>query len=244
MALKPVEKILVSDGILGQIRAAIHSGEFSPGQRLPSETKMAGQLSVSRSSLREALHALVHIGYLERRNKGLRVAPKALWRTDLSSPFRRSSGELSIAEIIEVRKIIEIQLSALAAKRANPEDITAIRESLHRMETQIDHADAFVEADHHFHLCVAKASKNSILSDFVERIGDLLRDNMALVIEKSTISRRSLSCHQRIFEAIYNGDAGQARRLMAGHLAEIEKEFVKILYRSSEASSTEEITMH
>ena len=193
MALKPVEKILVSDGILGQIRAAIHSGEFSPGQRLPSETKMAGQLSVSRSSLREALHALVHIGYLERRNKGLHVAPKALWRTDLSSPFRRSSGELSIAEIIEVRKIIEIQLSALAAKRANPEDITAIRESLHRMEAQIDHAADFVEADHHFHLCVAKASKNSILSDFVERIGDLLRDNMALVIKKSTISRRSLS---------------------------------------------------
>jgi len=42
MALKPVEKILVSDGILEQIRAAIHSGEFSPGQRLPSETRMAG----------------------------------------------------------------------------------------------------------------------------------------------------------------------------------------------------------
>jgi GntR family transcriptional repressor for pyruvate dehydrogenase complex len=240
MALKPVEKILVSDGILGQIRTAIHSGEFAPGQRLPSETKMAGQLSVSRSSLREALHALVHIGYLERRNKGLHVAPKALWRTDLSSPFRR----LSIAEIIEVRKIIEIQLCALAAKRANPEDIAAIRESLHRMEAQIDHPAAFVEADHHFHLCVARASKNSILSDFVEKIADLLRDNMALVIEKSTISRRSLSCHQRIFEAIYNGDAGQARRLMSGHLAEIEKEFVKIFYRSSEASSTEEITMH
>jgi len=244
MALKPVEKILVSDGILRQIRTAIHSGEFPPGQRLPSETRMAEQLSVSRSSLREALHALVHIGYLERRNKGLYVAPRTLWQTEHNSPFKRSMEELSIAEIIEVRKIIETQLCALAAKRANPQDIAALRESLNRMEAHVEAPRAFTEADHHFHLCVSKASKNTILTEFVERIGDLLHDNMALVIERSTISRRSLSHHQRIFEAICSGNAGQARRLMAAHLAEIEKEFVRILHQPSKASSAEEMTMH
>ena len=63
MPFKPVEKIVVSDGILEQIRDLIHSGEFSPGQRLPSEMKMSQFLSVSRSSLREALNALVYLGY-------------------------------------------------------------------------------------------------------------------------------------------------------------------------------------
>jgi DNA-binding FadR family transcriptional regulator len=79
MPFKPVEKILVSDGILEQIRDLIHSGEFLPGQRLPSEMKMAEFLSVSRSSLREALNALVHLGYLQRRNRGIYVNPEMEW---------------------------------------------------------------------------------------------------------------------------------------------------------------------
>jgi GntR family transcriptional repressor for pyruvate dehydrogenase complex len=152
--------------------------------------------------------------------------------------------ELSIAEIIEVRKIIETQLCALAAKRASPQDIAVLRESLNRMEAHVEAPRAFIEADHHFHLCVSKASKNTILSEFVERISNLLRDNMALVIEKSTISRRSLGCHQRIFEAIRSGNPGQARRLMAAHLAEIEKEFVRILHQPSKTSPVTEMRMH
>ena len=76
MPLKPVRKILVSDGIVEQLKGLVDSGELSPGSRLLSETKLAEQLSVSRSSLREALNALVHLGYLERRNRGLSWLPK------------------------------------------------------------------------------------------------------------------------------------------------------------------------
>jgi len=231
MPLKRVEKILVSDGILEQIRDLIHSGEFPSGERLPSEVKMAEHLTVSRSSLREALNALVHLGYLKRRNRGIYVNPEIHWRANLSFPFPRSQEDLNIAEMIEVRKIIETELCALAAKRAEAEDIKALEASLQEMQNQLDDPAVFIDSNQRFHLCVAKTAKNRILEDFVVKVRDLLRSNIAMVIEKSTISKRSLGHHRRIFEAIRKGDVSRARRAMAGHLADIEKEFVKILYR-------------
>ena len=230
--LKSVEKILVSDGILEQIRKLIHSGEFSPGEKLPSEIQMASQLSVSRSSLREALNALVHLGYLQRRNKGLAVASQTQWRTNLPFRLSRSQEELNMAEMIEVRKIIETELCALAAKRAEAEDIKALEKTLQKMKVCLNDPVTFTNADHHFHLYVAKAAKNSILRDFIKTIRDLLRDNIATIIhQRSTISSRSLDYHQQIFEAIKEGDVAQSRRFMAAHLADIEKEFMKTLYR-------------
>jgi GntR family transcriptional repressor for pyruvate dehydrogenase complex len=233
MPLKRVEKILVCDGILEQIRDLIHSGEFPSGQKLPSEVKMTGLLSVSRSSLREALNALVHLGYLRRRNRGIYVNPEIQRRTNLSFPFPRSQEDLNIAEMIEVRKIIETELCALAAKRAKAEDIKALEGSLQEMKNQLDDPAAFINSNQHFHLCVAKAAQNRILEDFIVKVRDLLRSNIDMVIEKSAISKRSLGFHQRIFEAIRGGDISRARRAMAEHIADIEKEFVKILYRPS-----------
>lgn len=240
MPLKPVQKILVSDGVLEQIRELVHSGELLPRERLPSEMKMAEHLSVSRSSLREALNALVHLGYLQRQNKGIYVAPESQWRTNLSLHFPRSQEDQNIAEMIEVRKIIETELCALAAKRAEPEDIKALEESLHQMKVQFNDSKAFIHSDHHFHLCIAKAAKNRLLGDFIDKIRDLLRDNIALIIQKSNISKRSLDYHQRIYEAIKEGDVVRARKVMAAHLADIEKEFIKILYRPVDAPQKEE----
>ena len=234
MPLKRVEKILVSDGILEQIRDLIHSGEFPSGERLPSEVKMAEHLAVSRSSLREALNALVHLGYLKRRNRGIYVNPEIHWRTNLSFPFPRSQEDLNIAEMIEVRKIIETELCALAAKRAKAEDIRALEASLLEMKNQLNDPAAFIDSNQRFHICVAKAAQNRILEDFIVKVRDLLRSNIAMVIEKSTISKRSLGYHQRIFEAIRDGNVSGARRAMAEHIADIEKEFVEILYRPAE----------
>jgi len=231
MPFKPVEKILVSDGIFEQIRDMIHSGEFSTGERLPSEIKMSEHLAVSRSSLREALNALVHLGYLQRRNRGVYVNPEGQWGTNLSVPFPRSQEDLSIAEMIEVRKIIETELCALAAKRAKAEDIKALQESLQEMKNQLGDPSGFINSNQRFHLGVARAAKNRILEDFIVKIRDLLRSNIAMVIEKSAISQRSLGYHQRIFEAIRDGEVSRARRAMAEHIADIEKEFVRILYR-------------
>jgi GntR family transcriptional repressor for pyruvate dehydrogenase complex len=177
MPFKPVEKILVSDGILEQIRDLIHSGEFPPGQRLPSEMKMAGLLSVSRSSLREALNALVHLGYLKRQTRGIYVNPNTNRRATPAFHFSRSQEDLDIAEMIEVRKIVESELCALAAKRAEANDIKDLAESLEQMKAQLDDPAAFINSNQRFHLSIARAAKNHILEDFIVNIRNLLKSN-------------------------------------------------------------------
>jgi GntR family transcriptional repressor for pyruvate dehydrogenase complex len=241
MPLKPVEKVLVSDGILEQLRELITSGELSPGQRLPPELEMANQLSVSRASLREALNALVHLGYLDRRQKRVYVASETQWRTMLVFPLTRSPEELSIAEMIEVRKMVEPQLAALAAKRAQPEDLQSLEECLETMKARADNSEAFIASDYQFHLCIAKAAKNSLMASFVEKVQDVLRHNIALVVRKSPISKRSLRFHEEIVKAIKGGDASRSRRIMEAHIKNIEREFIKILYRRSGSSESEEI---
>jgi GntR family transcriptional repressor for pyruvate dehydrogenase complex len=240
MPLKPVQKILVSDGILEQLREMIHSGEFPPGERLPSEMKLSESLSVSRSSLREALNALVHLGYLYRKNRGLYVAPEAHWRTALSFHFKRSLEDQRIAEMIEVRKIIEIEICALAAKRATPEDIKRLEEILEEMKVHLNDPIAFSDSNHRFHLSISRACQNETLRGLIERVRDLLRDTISNIIQKSAISKRSLDYHQHILNAIREGDATRSRKAMAAHLADVEKEFVKILYRPVDTSRKEE----
>jgi DNA-binding GntR family transcriptional regulator len=81
-----------------------------------------------------------------------------------------------------------------------------------------------------------KPVQKILVSDgILEQVRDLLRDTISKIIQKSTISRRSLDCHQRILEAIRGSDAGRARKVMAAHLADVEKEFLKILYRPTES---------
>ncbi len=142
MPLKPVRKVLVSDGIVEQLKGLVDSGELSPGSRLLSETKLAEQMSVSRSSLREALNALVHLGYLERKNRGLCVAPDAVRRVSTPSPISRSKEEVSIAEMIEIRRIVETQLSSLAAKemRRDSERTDSMAGRITRRASSIDTA--------------------------------------------------------------------------------------------------------
>ncbi|MDI6725482.1 MAG: FadR/GntR family transcriptional regulator [Smithellaceae bacterium] len=231
MPLKPVQKILVADGILEQLRDLIHSGEFPPGEKLPPEMKLAEQLSVSRSSLREALNALVHLGYLYRQNKGLYVAPEANRRKVISFDLDRSLEDRKIAEMIEVRQIIETELCARAAKRAIPEDINLLEDILTQMRIHLHDPVAFAESNHQFHLAIAKAGKNQTLLEIIEKVRDLLKDTISKVIAGSNISKRSLDYHIRILEAIKEGNASRSRQVMAAHIADVEKEFLKILYR-------------
>ena len=89
-----------------------------------------------------------------------------------------------------------------------------------------------------FERVVEFAAKNHILEDFIIKIRNLLKSNIALVIGKSTISKRSLGYHQKIFGAIRDGDVSRARQAMTEHIADIEREFVKILYRSHSSPKT------
>ena len=109
---------------IDKIRGLIKDGGLGPGDRLPPEAQLSDLLGVSRGSTREAVRALVAVGVLDvRRGDGTFVTNLSA-ETLLTGLGRAVElmGEESILELVETRRVIEPQVTALAAMRATAEE--------------------------------------------------------------------------------------------------------------------------
>lgn len=228
--LRPVNRVLISDGIIDQIKNLILKGDLKPGDLLPPEIRMASQMGVGRSTLREALQVLIHLGFIERKGKETIVSPSVhekLFPRDILSHYQAHKG---VMEMIELRKVVESFLAESAAVRASQEVIERLGRILKEMEESVGDVQRFVASDHQFHLCIAEGVQNKIFYDLMMGIRSLLRDTQRLVLSKSRdILPRSMEFHRKIYLAIKGRKPKLARRLMLAHLADIEKEMYHIL---------------
>lgn len=228
--LRPVNRVLISEGIIDQIKNLILSGDLKPGDLLPSEIKMASQMGVGRSTLREALQVLIHLGFIERRGKETIVSPSVqqkLFPRDILSHYQAHKG---VMEMIELRKVVESFLAESAAIRASDEVIERLGQVVKEMEESTGDIQRFIASDHQFHLCIAEGVQNKIFYDLMMGIRNLLRESQKLVLLKSRrILPRSMEFHRKIYLAIKERKPKVARRLMLAHLADVEKEIYHIL---------------
>jgi GntR family transcriptional repressor for pyruvate dehydrogenase complex len=135
--------------------------------------------------------------------------------------------------MIEVRKIIEPDISAMAATRREPEDLKLIQQDVEAMGRNKDDLDAFLYHDYNFHLHIAQASRNQILIEIMRGIQNLLKKTQEHILRQSeNIHPRSLKFHRKIFEAINKGEPDQASRYMADHIADIENELYMIMQKN------------
>ena len=230
LLLKPMQKVLVSDEIIEQIKNLILEGKLRPGDQLPSETKMASQMKVGRSTIREALKVLIHLGFIERKNKVAVISDRIQETVSPHDIVERFKKQRNILDMIEFRKIVEPDMASLAAIRADEMDISLLQKDVDSMTEHKDDPEAFLKYDHHFHLHIAQGAKNQILIEVIRGIQDILEKTQGHIIRKSTtISPRSLEFHRNIFNAIKNSKSEQARKQMYEHLLDIEKEVYTIL---------------
>ena len=228
-ALRPMRKVLISDEVIEQIKDLILKGRLKPGDKLPSEIQMASQMKVGRSTVREALKVLIHLGFIERVNKVAVVSAEIENKLNLHDVIERFKVHRNVLEMIEVRKIIEPDIAALAATRCDEKELKAIREEVQSMSDYKDDVEAFVLHDHRFHLQLAEGSRNHILIEIVKGVQTLLVESQGHVIRESSISPRSLNYHWQIYRAVEEGKVKAARKIMLEHLLDIEKEMYAIL---------------
>ncbi|MEN6364167.1 MAG: FadR/GntR family transcriptional regulator [Rectinema sp.] len=229
MEFGKIEREGVSEKIIEYVKQQIINGNLKPGDRLPAEDALAVQMGVGRGTIREALKVLSYTGFLEKKNNRTYVSGRGLKgfdNEDVTGAIHRFEGYM---EIIEVRRVLEPELAALAAARATPEIIAELRKTLTSMENWQDDADKFSRHDNDFHLILSRAANNTLFSDIMKSIQKVMRDNLARVIRSSKIAPRSLEYHKRIYEAIKIGDAAKARRATLSHILDVEKE-MRILY--------------
>ncbi len=213
----------------------IAAGRYEPGERLPPEMELAGQLGVSRGVIRELLRSLEDRGVISiRHGRGAWINPMSDWNmldADVLAALMPTPASVSIlSHYLECRRMLETEAAALAAQRASGRDLSDMADALARMsalavESQSD-AEAnmrFHDADIAFHGAMFRASGNQVLPRVVEpiqRAMATLRPQLALHPEHRL--RKTLPEHKAILAAIADHDPEGAREAMRAHLATVE----------------------
>jgi GntR family transcriptional repressor for pyruvate dehydrogenase complex len=197
----------------------VTSGDLSPGERLPPERELVARLGVSRTVVREALNLLEARGVVSiEHGRGAVVSGGS------TEAVRETLGLLLrvrpkvLGELMEVRRILEVEVAGLAAERSGPEDLAEMRASLERMRTSIEAPEGYVDADVEFHAALARAADNGVLLTMLEPVVDLLRASREVSASRPGSAGRALGEHERILEHVEGGDAGGAREEMRRHM--------------------------
>lgn len=222
----PVQVTRLYEQIVEQIERQILTGQLRPGQQLPSERELAEQFGASRTSVREAIRTLREKGLVEvhpgrgtfvvhNRSQGIRQSLG--W-------VLRANPEKGFSDLIEVRELLEPEIAALAAQRATEKHIEALREAVARMDATMDDAEAFIEADSDFHIALAEAADNELLSLMLDTLVDLLHELRMRIFQVPGGPERGQYYHKRILEAVERHDPQQARELMQAHMKQVRED--------------------
>jgi GntR family transcriptional repressor for pyruvate dehydrogenase complex len=214
----------LAERVFETLRERILSGAVQRGELLPPQQLLARQLGVSRTVIREALHKLSSLGLIEtQQGRGTYVrSPNtaSVMRPIIHALFL---NETSAQELFETRFYLERATATLAASRAKPTHIAALRKTILDMEEHVreNNLEACTADDVSFHLALADASNNAVL----RRVLETLREMMVRFLERfkrlDGASESALRYHKRILRAVEEGDPEQAEKEMEQHLLDV-----------------------
>jgi GntR family transcriptional regulator, transcriptional repressor for pyruvate dehydrogenase complex len=220
-----------TDQAIARIKELISSGEFTAGDRLPTERELTRQFGVSRSSLREAVRALALVGVLESRvGDGTYVTTlePELLLTGIGFVSDLAKAD-SLLEMHHVRRILEPEATRLATARLTDEDFRTLEDCLRRMESA-DSTPAFIEADTAFHRVILEACGNSTLASLIRNLSSgTLRARMWQSIVARGAVEATIASHWSIYNALVARDADTAAAADVMHLAIAEEWLRKVL---------------
>lgn len=224
--LKPpfeIRKDKVYDQVSRKLEQFIRQ-ELKPGDKLPSERELALSCKVSRSSIRDAMRRLELLGLVEpRQGAGTIVrdsSPDAMVNPLFSVLMRKRKH---IAELLDVRMIIEPPIAARAARHITPEQLARMEDILRRHGEKVTRGEPAMEEDSEFHYTIAMAANNSVLLHVIDILMDLLRESRERNMQVEGRPQKSFEGHQRIFTALSRGDAKAAEAAMRRHLEAVTK---------------------
>ncbi|RVU20914.1 FadR family transcriptional regulator [Streptomyces antnestii] len=203
---------------------------LGPGARLPTEKDLADQVGMSRTVVREAVKILSALGRLSvHRGRGIYVAERDLsaWQESLAHFLPADLHQVD--ELFEFRRHLETTTAHLAAQRATPAQVGAVREAARRSTRAARRGDIddFTRADETFHTAIAAAARNTFLTATIDTLRRLQRQVTAIGL--AGLAGGSLSDaaaeHEAIAHAIADGAPTDAHTLMAHHIDRTTHQF-------------------
>ena len=218
----PIKSTKVYEQVIDQIKDMIDKGTLKKGDKLPSERDLVGQLEVSRASIREALRALEVIGLIEcRQGQGNYI--KASFQDNLFEPLSimfMLEGR-NQEDIWELRKIMEVEASGLAAKRISEEQLKELKEIVESF-VNCEDEDINAEIDKKFHYKIAECSGNVLIFNILSTVSNLvdhfIEDARKLILAQQENKDILFSQHEEIYLAMKKHSSTAARKAMREHL--------------------------
>lgn len=198
----------LSEQAAERLRALITGGSWPVGTRVPPEHDLVEQLGVSRNTVREALRGLVHTGLLEARvGDGTYVVATS----ELRSAIVRRSAVSTADEVLELRVMLEEHAAALAARRADVDDVAALRSLLSEATGARTDMARVAELDRRFHREVARISGNGLLYDLHEHLGTAVSEVLTGLDADQHVADAHAEVHERLVDRIAAHDETGAR---------------------------------
>lgn len=222
---KAVRTCRLYEQIVQQIEDSVLQGALKAGDQLPPERELAERFGVSRTAVREAVKALREKGLVEAYSgRGTFITNGTAHAMRQSLDLLARSGSQGSAHLSEVRAVLEPEIAALAASRADQQHIANMRDAVAAMDRAINDASAFIEADLDFHLALAEAAANPIILSLIDSIVGLLREQRLGIFHVDRGPQRGQSHHKRILQAVEGRDPERARAAMRDHLQQIRED--------------------
>jgi DNA-binding FadR family transcriptional regulator len=218
--LVPVSRASLVDEVIAAVKRMLEEKAWSPGTKLPSEQELARQLRVGRSTVREALRVLGHLGLVEARaGLGTYVTDQSMPRGRVEHP--RTPDVLN--ELYEFRRFIEIPAATLAAERRTTAEMTKIKKAWDSCGAAVikNSADQFARLDYLFHLSIVEASHNRFMVDAYHGLSTTFAGYVNLVLAQGPL-RSMLNFHDKLIDAIDRRDPEAAARAAEENFVETD----------------------
>jgi GntR family transcriptional regulator, transcriptional repressor for pyruvate dehydrogenase complex len=221
-----IHQVRAHEYVAEQIRRHIALRLIKPGEALPAERELAGMFGVGRPTIQHALRLLEAAGLVEARrgrHGGTFIThpeEDSLAADDLIVRVMRQRKELE--DLLLYRRIVEPAVARVAAGTRRSTDLSCMRRAIQGMVASTTEPD-YMRHDTDFHIAVANATGNALLTRAIEEIRLRLNDAMTLLPESEAWHLRISGEHEELLEAVERGDADAAEAVMQEHVANSEQ---------------------
>jgi DNA-binding FadR family transcriptional regulator len=208
----------LSEIVAGTIGRRIVSGQYSPGDTLPTEPRIQEEFGVSRTAVREAIRLLSAKGLTASRPKiGTRVRPTVDWNMLDPEVLRwqvdQNPTEVFIHNLFDMRDIIEPAASARAAERATEAQIDGLAKAMEGIQNEERGSPEQIEADIAFHMTILEASQNPMLRS----VGAMIQSALSITFTMSwgtAMREDAVIQHRNVYDAIHDRSPDEAFKAM------------------------------
>jgi DNA-binding FadR family transcriptional regulator len=208
------------------IRERILNRELREGAALPTETELARQFEVNRSTVREALRQLQSGGLLGRRGGGKRLYVTRPTKQSFAGDFSQTLTlhEARVVDVCEALLAVEPGIAAAAARRRDSEIVRRLREAATRFAGADADRTIAVSSVAQFFDALAEGSGNPVFVLLNEPLMQLLQPGLAVIIDRVPQARRRIGmAQQQILQAVAAGDAAAAATWMSRHVQDFRR---------------------